>query len=507
MSTILEAKKINKSFPGVQALKDVSVSIDRGEVHAIVGENGAGKSTLMKIFGGVYTQDSGDILIEGEKKILRSVKVANNEGLAVIFQEYNLMSELTVAENINITRLPRVKYTGFLQLLRLGQVTQDLLEELKIELDPNEYVKNLTVHQKQLVEIVKAISINASILIMDEPTAALSDTEVDKLFRIIGVLKQEGKTILYVSHRLKEIFDIADRVTVLRDGRYIGTKKIEDIDQEEVVRMMVGRDIDKFYQISRTEPGNILMKVDSLSKKSVFENISFSLRKGEILGVAGLMGCGREELLKSIYGLETYDSGKVYLGDKEMSINNPRLAMNQGIAFVSEDRKESGIFPLMGVRENATINIIRKLSYGNSILINFNRESRLFQENADYLKLKYAGENQLIMNLSGGNQQKVVLARALMTDCDILILLEPTRGIDVGAKLDVYNLMSDLTSRGIGIILISSDLPELISMSDRVMVMWQGRMTGMLDKDEIDEETIMLCATGNKDMIRQEEEN
>lgn len=502
MAAFLEAKNIYKSFPGVEALSNVNLAVDKGEVHAIVGENGAGKSTLMKIFGGVHTPDHGDILLKGKKVNLRSVQASNQEGISVIFQEFNLMSELSVAENIFISRLPRVKFFGVLNIVTLNRRARDLLNKLNIDIRPSELVKNLSVSEKQIIEIVKAISIDADILIMDEPTAALSDDEVNKLYEIIEELKSLGTTILYVSHRLKEIFEIADKVSVLRDGKHVGTEHIKDIDQEAVVRMMVGRDIDKFYQVSHAKVGDTVISVDSLTKNDSFQEISFDLKKGEVLGIAGLMGCGREELLKSIYGLTRFDRGSVSIGGKELRISSPRDAMANGIAFVTEDRKESGIFSRMRVKENATINIIRNLSLLKGSFIQFSRENKIFREYVDYLNIKFAGNNQIAMNLSGGNQQKVVLARALMTECRVLLLLEPTRGVDVGAKLEIYNLIHDLASKGIGILIVSSDLPELISLSDRMLVLWQGRATGLLSKNEIDEEAIMLCATGNRNLVK-----
>lgn len=503
MEIILETKNLYKSFPGVQALENFSVSVNKGEVHAFVGENGAGKSTFMKILAGVYTPDKGDIFLKGKKVILKSVHASNREGISVIFQEFNLMPELTVAENIFISNLPKAKLLKFLQRIKLNQNTYNLLKELKIDLKPSEYIKTLSSSQKQLVEIAKALAINADIIIMDEPTASLNDIEVKKLFEIIISLKNQGKTILYVSHRLKEIFDIADKVTVLRDGRCVGTHEVKNVNQETIIKMMIGRDLDRFYKSVESNLGNTIMEVKSFTKYKIYENISFSLKEGEILGIAGLMGCGREELLKSIYGLLSFDSGEVILDNNQVLLKNPKEALSKGVAFVTEDRKESGIFPEMTVKENTTINILKKLSLINGTFINLNKENEVFNYYVKYLNLKYAGNTQLAMNLSGGNQQKVILARALMTECKVLILLEPTRGVDIGAKAEVYNLINDLVKKGIGIILSSSDLPELISLSNKILVMWQGKMTAYSIKNEMDEETIMLCATGNKNLLKE----
>jgi ABC-type sugar transport system ATPase subunit len=504
MSVILEASNIYKSFPGVQALENVSVTINKGEVHAIVGENGAGKSTLMKVFGGVYIPDRGDILINGKHVNLKSVQVSNKEGISVIFQEFNLMNELTVAENIFISKLPTIKILNFLNMADTNKRASKLLMELGINIKPTEYIKNLSVSQKQLVEIAKSLAINADIIIMDEPTASLNIQEVEKLFEIIRSLKSKNKTIIYVSHRLKEVFDIADRVTVLRDGKYVGTNEVNKINQGIVVKMMIGRDMSAYYKLSKAKLGNNILEVKSLTKKDIYTNISFTLREGEVLGFAGLMGCGREELLKSIYGLNNFNSGEIILNNKKLSIKNPIEAMEKGIAFVSEDRKESGIFLEMNVRENATINILKKLSILNGTFINLNKEKKIFDDYVNYINIKYSGDKQLAMNLSGGNQQKVVLARALMTECKVLILLEPTRGIDVGAKMEVYSLISDLAEKGIGILLVSSELIELLSISNRILVMWQGKMTALSSINELSEEEVMLCATGHKNLLEQD---
>lgn len=502
MQVAVEVKNITKTFPGVLALDNVSLQIPKGQVHAICGENGAGKSTLMKILGGVYDADTGDLLINGEKKTIRNVAESRAAGISVVYQEFNLVNELTVAENLFITELPSIKGVGVVKSAELNQRAKDLLDDYNINISPKEYVKNLSVAQQQMVEIAKALSHNSEILIMDEPTGTLSTDEVENLYAITRRLKKENKTVLYISHRLKEIFDICDAVSILRDGKYIGTKLIEDIDSEGIVKMMVGRNIDNYYSHTESEVGEVVLEVKNLTKEGVFENISFQLRKGEILGVSGLMGSGREEILKAIYGLIPYDSGEIYLHGKKIHNNNPRQAISRGFAFLTEDRKEAGIFELMTVRENLTMNILSKVCKIKGFYIDANKERDVLDKYTEFMNMKYSDETQRIMNLSGGNQQKFVLARAIATDCEVLLLLEPTRGIDVGAKAEIYTLLGELSAQGMAILAVSSELPEIISMCHRTITIWQGKLTGELSKEEMNETNIMLCATGSKFMVK-----
>jgi ABC-type sugar transport system ATPase subunit len=498
MANAIEIRGISKSFPGVAALSEVSFTVRAGEVHAVVGENGAGKSTLMKILGGVYQADRGAIFIDGKPASIRSVPEAVAHGISVIYQEFNLMPELTVAENIFVADLPTRRFAPILHLKTLRERTEALAARLELDLDPSEMVKNLSVSRRQMVEIAKALHLDSSIIIMDEPTAALTSTEVDKLYQIIRTLKAHGKTILYISHRLKEIFDVADRVTVLRDGRWIGTEEVASLSQDAVVRMMVGRDVQHFYQHASSAAGDVAIAVTSLTKKGVFDNVSFSAHKGEILGIAGLMGSGREELVKALYGLVQYDSGEIRVGGRAVRIASPKDAIRLGIAFVTEDRKDAGIFPLMSVKENVSLNVIRRLTRLAGAYIDINRERALLREYTDFLNLRYVSEGQAAMYLSGGNQQKLVLSRALAAECGILLLLEPTRGIDVGAKAEIYQLLGELCRKGIALILVSSDLLELIAVSSRILVVWQGTITGELAGADIEENTIMQCATGSR---------
>lgn len=498
MTNAIEIRGITKTFPGVAALSDVSFSVRAGEVHAVVGENGAGKSTLMKILGGVFAADRGEILIAGKPANIRSVQDAVAHGISVIYQEFNLMPELTVAENIFVANLPTRRPFPLLRLRSLREQTEALAARLDLDLAPSELVKNLSVSRRQMVEIAKALHFDSSLIIMDEPTAALTAAEVDKLYQIIRTLKAHGKTIVYISHRLKEIFEIADRVTVLRDGRCIGTEDVASLSQDDVVRMMVGRDVQHFYHHAGSTFGEAAIEVSNLTRKGTFEGVSFSARKGEILGVAGLMGSGREELVKALYGLAPYDSGEIRVAGRAVRIASPKDAIRQGIAFVTEDRKDAGILPLMSVKENVSLNVIRALTRLGGSYIDVKKERALLREYTGFLNLRYASESQAAMYLSGGNQQKLVLARALAAECRILLLLEPTRGIDVGAKAEVYQLLGELSRKGIALILVSSDLPELIAVSHRVLVVWQGTITGELEGADIDENTIMQCATGSR---------
>jgi ABC-type sugar transport system ATPase subunit len=487
-----EVKNVSKSFPGVKALADVSLSFEKGEVHAVVGENGAGKSTLMKILGGLYDMDSGQIFIGGTEAEIKSIGDASKHGVSVIYQELNLMPALTVAENIFVSDLPGT--AGLVNYRMLNRKTGALIESLGLKIRPTDPVSMLSVSQRQMVEILKALSHKAEIIIMDEPTASLNTQEVETLYGIIRRLKAEGKTILYISHRLREIFDLSDRVSVLRDGCFVGTRVTAEINEGQLIEMMVGRDISQFYKYAERTPGDTLLKVDGLSKEGVFADVSFSIRAGEVVGMAGLMGCGREEIVKAVYGLLRPDGGSVSVGGAPARIRRPADAIKCGIGYVTEDRKDSGIFALMTVRENITINILRLIS--RLRLISPKREQALLLQYTKSMNMKYVDEVQRIMYLSGGNQQKFVLARALAADCKVLILCEPTRGIDVGAKAEIYQLLSGLSEKGYAILVASSELPEIMSICYRTLVVFQGRITGNILRDEMDENLIMRCATG-----------
>ena len=488
-----EARNICQSFPGVKALKDVSIKVNKGEIHAVVGENGAGKSTLMKVIGGLYSMDSGQIFIDGKPVDIRSIADALRQGISVIYQELDLMPALTVAENIYVSDLPGK--AGHVDYRALNHKTQELIDGLSLNIKPTDYVSMLSVSERQMVEILKALSHDSELIIMDEPTAALNNQEVDKLYEIIRKLKADGKTILYISHRLREVFDLSDRVTVLRDGEYIATCDIAELNEARLVELMVGRDISQVFKYKENPLGKVALEVKGLTKEGMFEDVSFSLRAGEVVGMAGLMGCGREAIGQAVYGLINCDGGTISVDGQPVSIRRPSDAIGHGIGFVTDDRKDSGIFALMTIRENITINIIKLISRFR--LISAEAERKLLAEYTKNMNMKYADEAQRIMFLSGGNQQKFVLARALAAHCRILILCEPTRGIDVGAKAEIYQLLSSLSEEGYAILVLSSELPEIMSICYRTLVVFQGRITGNILRDEMNENLIMQCATGN----------
>lgn len=494
MDFAIRVGNISKTFPGVKALSGVSLDIIAGETHSVVGENGAGKSTLMKILGGVYIPDSGELEVEGQVVRFKHPVDSQHAGIAVIYQEFNLMDDLSVAENIYSNRLPRK--AGFIDRKRLIQDTTSLLKQLDLPLDPAIEVGSLSVAEKQMTEIAKAVSMDASVIIMDEPTAALNDAEVTRLFDIIKDLKSQGKTIIYISHRMKEIFDVSDRVTVLRDGSLVGTAPLVELDEDAIVNMMVGRDVKAFYRHPDSTVGEDVFLVENISRAPFFKDISFTVKSGEILGLGGLMGCGREEICQSLYGLEPLESGSVTIKGSPVNLKTPAAAMKSGIAYVTDDRKESGIFPLMGVQDNLTINTLPELSLGKGLFLPPARETEVLETYTDLMNISYSGSGQIVRDLSGGNQQKAILGRALARSCKVLILLEPTRGIDVGTKGEIYELLDSLTDKGLAIILISSDLPELISLSHRIAVIRDGEIAGMLTGDEIEENRIMKIATG-----------
>lgn len=496
MDNFIQIRGVSKQFYGVYALKDISFDIAKGSVHAIMGENGAGKSTLMKILGGVYQADGGTISIDGTVRNIRNVQDSAACGISVIYQEFNLVPELTVAENIYISDVPKKTFLGIVEKKKRRAKAKEILDILEIQVNPDEFVKNLSVSEKQMVEIAKALSRNAQIIIMDEPTAALNEEEVQKLEEIVGMLKRDGKTILYISHRLKEVFDMTDTVTVLRNGEYVDTRPTSELTEGEVIRLMVGHDVD--YEAVRPSyvQEEVLLQVEDLTLKNVFESVSFELHKGEILGMAGLMGCGREEVLSAIYGLFGYDSGRIRLEGKDVRFKNSRDAIEHGICFLTDDRKDAGIFPQMSVEENITIMSIRYLKKKAGFYINPRDEASQLEKMTRFMNIKYARPEQKISYLSGGNQQKVLVGRDLLLDNKIFIMLEPTRGIDVGAKEEIYNLLYQLARGGMGIIAVFSDMNELIRVCDRAVVFCDGKITGALSREEFNKERILTYAAG-----------
>jgi len=491
---ILKLEHISKFFPGVKALDAVSFDVTRGEVHALVGENGAGKSTLIKILGGVFSQDSGTVLFDSADIRFKNTHHSQQSGISVIYQEFNLLPHLSVAENVFIGREP--KKLLFLNWRKIVQDTKRILEQLDVSLDPKILVEELSVAEKQMVEIAKALSFKAKLIIMDEPTAALSENEVQKLFAIIRTLKAQGTAVLFVSHRLKEVFAIADRITVLRDGRFVVTRSVNETDEKEIIRLMVGRDIDTLFSKDSTYSKSTVLSVRKVNIQNILKDVSFELRKGEILGVAGLMGSGKTQLAEALYGLLALDGGDIFIEGKRVNITSPKEAILLGIGFVSEDRKSDSIFPELSVLHNMTMTILKRLTRWRGIVLNFFQERKSLQDYTARLDIRYQNPHQKIAFLSGGNQQKVLLARALAADCRLLVLCEPTRGVDVGAKAEIHALINELAKKGVAMILISSELPEIIGMSDSCIVMHHGRMAGYLNKTEMTETNIIGCATG-----------
>ncbi len=504
MNYILEAEGITKDFPGVRALDNVCFKVFKGEIHALVGENGAGKSTLIKILSGVYPSYSyeGKIFINGEEKKFNNVRDSEEAGISVIYQELTLIKELSIAENIFLGNEP-LKIKSFIDWDKICYNSAELLKRVKLDINVNRKVKELGVGQQQLVEIVKALSKNANILILDEPTASLSETETENLMEILRSLKKEGVTCIYISHRLKEIFEIADRVTVLRDGRTIGTEEMKDLKENRVISMMVGRELKELYPKEKHVAKDVVLEVKnfcvanpSKAGEFILNNISFKVREGEILGIAGLVGSGRTELVSSIFGAyNATKKGEIFLNGQKIEINSPADAIKHGIGLLTEDRKIYGLVLKMDVKKNITLSAMKKVS---KILINENEEIKYGKKFVEELKIKTPSLETLVNNLSGGNQQKVVLAKWLLTEPKILFLDEPTRGIDVGAKVEIYKIMNDLIKKGVCIVMISSELPEIIGMSDRILVMSEGKISCELQGGKVTQEEIMYYATGGK---------
>ncbi|EIL3149569.1 sugar ABC transporter ATP-binding protein [Escherichia coli] len=493
--TFLQMKHITKRFPGVLALNDVQFSLRRGEVHALLGENGAGKSTLMKILSGVYQPDEGEIIFEDKPVSFSDSLSAQNVGITIIHQEFNLFPELTVEENIFIGREFCKKNRWRLDEKQQRQATIEILQKLNLAIKPDTLVADLKVAQQQMVEIAKAISVNARILIMDEPTAALTETEIESLFRVTRLLKEQGTGIVYISHRLEELALIADRATVMRDGQYISTVDYECVKISDLIAMMVGRDLGNIYPRREALQQRIpVLEVNGLTRKGVLNDINFTLYRGEILGFAGLMGAGRTELARAIFGADSIDSGTLKLNGKETVIKDISDAIQQGISYLTEDRKKEGLALNLSVERNIMLGNYPEYSdrFGN---VDSRRCQQTSEEQVKALRIKTPNLEQAALNLSGGNQQKIIIARWVCKDTDILIFDEPTRGIDVGAKLEIYELMNRLVAKGKSIIMISSELPEVLGMCDRILVMRSGRITGELSAKEATQEKIMQYAT------------
>ena len=489
---ILEVKNLSKYYAGVKALDDVSLSFRRGEVHALAGENGAGKSTLIKAITGAIEPTAGTIILEGESFSKLTPIEAIEKGIAAIYQEFTLIPYLTVAENIYFGK--EISNRGFVDRKAMNAKVSELLEDMGIELDPTAYVRDLGIAYQQIVEIVKAVAANSKILIMDEPTAPLTNKETEMLFQIIGKLRQREVTIIYISHRLDEIFRVCDRVSVMRDGKYICTEDTADISVHQLVAHMVGRELGEDYP-ARTKPlGDVVLDVSDLHSARV-NGVSFQLHRGEILGFGGLVGAGRTEVMQALFGADRITGGTVSVNGKKVTIKSPAMALDEGIGLIPEDRKNQGVLLGLSVRQNVTFSSLKQAMVG--WFVSDKKDIAIANEYTDKLRIKTPSVNQLVKNLSGGNQQKVVLAKALATKCDIIIFDEPTRGIDVGAKQEIYNLMRQLVDEeGKSIIMVSSEMPELIGMSDRILVMRHGRIAGEIPKEDYSQELILEYASG-----------
>ena len=494
VAEFLEMRGIVKKFPGVLALDHVHLSVKKGEVHALLGENGAGKSTLMKILSGAYQKDEGEILFDGQAVEIRSSHDAQRLNISTIYQELNLTEQLTVAENIFMGR-QLMKNRFQVDWKKMYAEAQKLLDDLGVDIDAHALVRDLGVARKQMVEVAKALSINSRVLIMDEPTAPLTNREIDTLFSTIRMLKSRGVSIIYISHRLEEVMEVCDRATIMRDGKNVVELNVKDTNLDEIIRYMVGRELKEKFPKIHIEPGAERMRVEHINAGKRVRDVSFAVRGGEILGIAGLVGAGRTETARAIFGMDHRDSGEVFIDGKKVEIHQPLDAIRAGIGFVTEDRKGEGLVLPMSVSQNVTLATLDK--FGSAAHLRLSQEKATVQDYIGKLNIKTPSQLQLARNLSGGNQQKVVLAKWLLSDSRVIIFDEPTRGIDVGAKIEVYNIINDLIRAGVAVVMISSELPEILGMSDRVAVMHQGEITGVFDNDgTLTQEKILYYATG-----------
>lgn len=493
MSTLLSIQNISKSFPGVKALSKVNLNIYQGRVMALIGENGAGKSTLMKVLTGIYNRDEGNIEFLGQSVHFKSTKASQEAGIGIIHQELNLIPELSIAENIFLGR----EFTNKLGLInwkKMHAEASQLLKRLDIPYDTHQLVGELSIGGQQMVEIAKVLSFNAKVIIMDEPTDALTDTETVALFKVIRELKADGCGIVYISHRLKEIFEICDDVTVLRDGQFIAEIPVADLTEDQLIESMVGRKLEDQYPRLATEIGESILSVEHLRAEGV-NDVSFTLNKGEILGISGLMGSGRTELAKAIFGANKIHSGSITLNQQKLSIRSCKYAMSQGIVYISEDRKKDGLILGLSVKDNMTLSSLDQ--FKNTLQkLNLSNETAAVQEYVSAFNIKTPHIDQIIGLLSGGNQQKIAIAKGLMTSPQILILDEPTRGVDVGAKKEIYQLINEFKQKGLSVIMISSEMPEILGMCDRILVMHEGNITGEFDRTHVTQEKIMAAAVG-----------
>ncbi len=494
---LLEMKGVHKGFPGVRALSGVDLVVKSGTVHALIGENGAGKSTLMKILAGIYQPDEGSIRFKGEPVAIADPRASINCGIAMIHQELSSIPEMSIAENVFLGREPVFGLTRIVDTRTMHRNTRVLFAEIGMEVEPGRLMSDLSVAEMQMVEIVKAISYDSDLIIMDEPTSAITDREVEKLFEIIRTLTAKGKSVIYISHKLDELFVIADEITVMRDGTYITTQPAEEMSRQQLISLMVGRELRDIYPGLTSARGEIALEVEDLASGDRFSNIDFKLHRGEILGIAGLMGAGRTELVETVFGFRKATAGSIRVNGEPVVIDSVRKAIDLGMALVSEDRKLFGLNLKASVKDNITLVDLARFCRLNQI-IDFGAEKRAVDAQIRALGIKTPSRNQNVNSLSGGNQQKVVLAKWLLCEPEILILDEPTRGIDVGAKAEVHKIMAALAEAGKAVIMISSELPEILGMSHRVLVLHEGRKTGEFSREELDQEKIMACATGHQ---------
>lgn len=491
---ILKMSDIVKTFPGVKALDGACLNIYKGKVMALLGENGAGKSTLIKVMTGIYQMDSGSLYVGNSKVDFRNINDSQEKGIAVIHQELNLIPELTITENIFLGRELTNSF-GKIDSNLMKKEARFLLDKLNVKESVDTLVKDLTIGKMQMVEIAKALSQNAKIIVMDEPTDALTDSETESLFAVIRELTSHGKSIVYISHRLKEIPEICDDITIMRDGKFICEAHVKDIDEDFIIRNMVGRELEEQFPRVEVKKGKEILKVENLKNRYI-DDISFNLHEGEILGISGLMGAGRTELAKTIYGNLKKDSGKILIDGKEIDIKSEKDAIKEGIAYVSEDRKGDGLVLGMSVKENMTLSALDLFS--SLFKFDHSKEKKEVEDYIDKFKIKTPNVDEKTKNLSGGNQQKIAIAKALLTNPKILILDEPTRGVDVGAKKEIYDFINELKTKGLSIIMISSEMPEIMGLSDRIIVIHNGKITGEFTAEEVTQENIMRCAVGGK---------
>ena len=489
----IEMKGINKSFGTNQVLKDAGFFLKDGEIHALMGENGAGKSTLMKILTGVYTRDAGTVIVDGQEVVYHNPQEAEKAGIVFIYQELNVLFDLTVEENLFMGKEITKKF-GICDKKAMRAKAQEIMDRMGVNIPVDAVMSDLSVGQQQMVEICKALMVDAKVLIMDEPTAALTQSETEVLFEVINSLRAKGVSIVYISHRMEEIFELCDRITILRDGTYIDTKYIKDITMDDVVQMMIGREIGERFPKREPCIGEEVFRVQGLTHEKLFKDVSFSVHAGEVLGVSGLMGAGRTEIMQAIFGNLPIVSGKIFIEGKEVSIRNPRQAIDAGIGFITEDRKTEGLLLEKSIAENIEIANLNKVS--KNTVINLKKRGELVKRGIEEFRIRCFGPDHECGNLSGGNQQKVVLAKWIYTDPKILILDEPTRGVDIGAKKEIYNVINELAAKGVAVIMVSSELPEVLGMSDRVMVVHEGHVTGIINGADADQAKVMTLATG-----------